>query len=81
MPILNTLLGIVIVVRPVQPAKAFSSMVVTLLGIVIDVNPVQFLKALFAIQVTPFGIVEFWHPVISLLDAVSIIALQFSRES
>jgi len=37
-----TLLGMVMVVRPLQYAKALTLMVVTLLGMVTEVRPVQF---------------------------------------
>lgn len=56
-PILFTLLGISIEVRPVQPAKA-SNILVTLLGMTV-----------------------FLHPAINVLEAVSMRALQLSRES
>ena len=42
---LVTLLGIVMLVNPVQPEKASEPMLVTLSGIVMLVNPVQLLKA------------------------------------
>jgi hypothetical protein len=38
---LVTLLGIVTLVRPVQPENAYAAMLVTLLGIVTLVRPVQ----------------------------------------
>ena len=38
-------------------------------------------NTLFPIAVTLLGMTVFTHPAISVLDAVSIIALQFSRES
>ena len=56
-------------------------MLVTLLGIVTDVRPEQSLNALNPMLVTLLGIVVDWHPAIRVLEAVSIMALQFSRES
>ena len=44
-------------VRPLQPLKAQSSMLVTLLGIVMLVRPVQSLKAQSPMLVTLLGIV------------------------
>ena len=78
---LVTLLGISIEVKPVQPWKAQPPMYVTLLGISIEVNPVHWSKALPPMLVTLLGITVFLHPAISLLVDVSMIALQFSRES
>ena len=40
-PMLVTLSGMVMLVRPVQPSKAVAPMLVTLLGIVMLVRPVQ----------------------------------------
>ena len=56
-------------------------MLVTLLGMVIVVRPLQTLKAPLPILVTLLGMVVFLQPAISVLDVVSIIALQLSRES
>ena len=76
-----TLLPIVTDVKPVQYWKATSPMLVTLLGMVIDVKPEQKLKAPSPMLVTLLGMTVFLHPYTSVLVAVSIIALQFSRES
>ena len=56
-------------------------MFVTLLGIVTDVKLEQPSKAPAPMLVTLLGMTVFLHPAISVLVAVSIIALQFSRES
>ena len=56
-------------------------MLVTLLGMVIDVKPLQAEKATSPMPVTLLGMTVFLNPAISVLVAVSIIALQFSRES
>ena len=78
---LVTLLGIVTDVKPEQVLKAPLPMLVTLLGMVIDVKPEQKLKAPSPMLVTLLGMTVFLHPYTSVLVAVSIIALQFSRES
>ena len=52
-PISVTLFGIVISVKPVQPANALEPMDVTLFGIVISVKPVQLWNALSPMDVTP----------------------------
>ena len=80
-PIDVTLLGIVTEVRPLQREKAPSPIDVTLLGIVTEVRPLQPAKAPTPMLVTLLGIVVFLHPVINVLDDVSIIALQLLRES
>ncbi len=54
---------------------------VTLEGMVNDVKPLQPAKALLPIDVTFVGITVFLHPVINVLSAALIIALQLSRES
>ena len=59
-----------------QFPKASSTIVVTELGIMIEVRLEQFQNALTPILVTEFGIIEFIHPVIKVLDFVSIMALQ-----
>jgi hypothetical protein len=46
-----------------------------------EVRPEQFEKAIYPILVTLLGIVVFLHPEISVLLAVSMMALQLSRES
>ena len=56
-------------------------MVVTLFGMVMEFKPRQPLKAPLPIDVTLFGIIVFLHPAINVLDDVSIMALQLSRES
>ena len=56
-------------------------MLVTLLGIVTDVRPEQELKASLPMLVTLLGMVVDWNPAIRVLEAFSIMALQFSRES
>ena len=56
-------------------------MLVTLLGIVMEVRPEQQMKAEIKMIVTELGMVVDWHPAIRVLEAVSIMALQFSRES
>ena len=68
-------------VSPEQPLKALIPIDVTLLGIVTDVRPEQLAKAKFPIDVTLLGITVFGPPLIRVLLAVSIIALQLSRES
>ena len=56
-------------------------MLVTELGIVMEVRAEQTLNAPSPMLVTELGMVVDWHPAIRVLEAVSIIALQFSRES
>ena len=56
-------------------------MLVTELGRVMEAREVQLLNAALPMLVTELGIVVDWHPAIRVLEAVSIIALQFSRES
>ena len=56
-------------------------MLVTLLGITMEVRPEQPEKAFSPMFVTLLGMVVDWHPTIRVLEAVSIMALQFSRES
>ena len=46
-----------------------------------EVRPEHPRNAFSPILVTLLGIIVFLHPVIKLFDEVSIIALQFSRES
>jgi EamA domain-containing membrane protein RarD len=55
-------------------------MLVTLMGMVMLVKPLK-LNAAFPMQVTLLGMFEFLHPDIKVLLAVSMIALQLSRES
>ena len=56
-------------------------MVVTLLGIVKDVRQLKPEKAELPIMGTLLGKVVFLHPLKSVFEEVSIIALQLSRES
>ncbi len=56
-------------------------MLVTLLGIERDDNSLQPANAAYPIFCTPFGIKLVLPPRINVFDAVSISALQFSRES
>ena len=76
-----TLSGISMLVKLEQPKNAEWPIKVTVLGIVMLVNPVTLENAEFQIAVTELGINEFMQPVKNLLVAVSIIALQPSRES
>ena len=46
-----------------------------------EVKPVQPEKAANPIDVTLLGIIVFWHPLINWFVAVSMMALQLSRES
>ncbi len=64
-----------------QRSKANSLMDVTELGIVIDVRLVHPSKADIQMDVTVLGITVFLHPARNEFVAVSIIALQLSRES
>ena len=73
--------GILTDVSPEQPSKAWSPMLVTLSGILTDVSSLQKLNAEFPMLVTPSGMVVLLHPFKSVLDDVSIIALQLFRES
>jgi hypothetical protein len=76
-----TLLGMVTEVKPEQPEKAPSPMLVTLLGMSTEVKPVQAEKALLPMEVTLLGITVVEHPTINVFEAVSIMALQSLRES
>ena len=78
---LVTLSGMVIEVREEHREKAPPRMLVTLFGIVIKVRKEQPEKAPLPMTVTLLGIIVFLQPAISVLVAVSIIALQFSRLS
>ena len=69
------------VVNPLHLLKACWEMPVTELGISMLVSPLQLRKAQKAIVVTVLGMVLFWQPVIKVLVAVSMSALQLSRES
>ena len=74
-PIKATVAGMVKFVRPVQPWKAKEPMEVTEAGRDKFFKPVQPLKALWPIEVTELGMVLFLQPLISVLDAVSTMAL------
>ena len=78
---LVTELGMVTEVREEQPRNADSPMLVTELGMVTEVRKEQPRNAWTPMLVTELGMVVDWHPAISVLEAVSIMALQFSRES
>ena len=56
-------------------------MLVTVLGRVMEVREEQLLNAPTPMLVTELGMMVDWHPAIRVLETVSIIALQFSRES
>ena len=68
-------------VKDEQPMNASFPILVTELGIEIEVRFERPLNASFPILVTELGMMVDWHPTISILEAVSIMALQFSRES
>ena len=68
-------------VRPLQPKKALSPMDVTLLEMVIDVRPMHSQKAQEPMDVTLLGMTVFLQPEISVLVAVSMMALQLFLES
>ena len=68
-------------VRPEQLEKASPPMLVTELGMVTLVRPEQPENASLPMLVTVLGIKEFIHPAIKMFEAVSMIALQLSRES
>ena len=78
---LVTELGIVTLVRPEQYLNAPSPILFTEFGIVTLVRLEQTENAKPPMLVTEFGIKEFIHPAIKVFEAVSMIALQFSRES
>ena len=56
-------------------------MEVTALGMVMLVSPEQSENAPLPMAVTELGITVFWQPQISVLLAVSMMALQLPRES
>lgn len=68
-------------VRPQQPVKAISPMVVTLLGIVMEDRQSQPQNASLPISLTLLGIIVFLHPATNIFEDVSMIALHPSRES
>ena len=76
-----TELGIVMLVKPEQPQKQLCPKLVTELGIVMLVNPEQPEKQPSPKLVTELGIVVFLQPLNIVFVAVSMMALQFSRES
>ena len=80
-PIEMTELGMVTLVRPLQLENALKPIEVTELGMVTLVKPVQPENARLPIEVTELGIIVFLHPLINVFVAVSIMALQFLRES
>ena len=80
-PMLVTELGMVMEVREEQSSNAQPPMLVTELGMVTEVREEQPLNAWSPMLVTELGMVVDWHPAIRVLEAVSIMALQFSRES
>ncbi len=76
-----TELPMVTEVSPLQPENAQSLMVVTELGMVTEVRPLQPENALEPMEVTELGMVVFLQPFTSVFVAVSMMALQLSRES
>ena len=81
LPIEFTELPMVTEVRLEQSKNALSPTEVTEFGMAIEVNPSQSKNASSPIAVTEFGIIVFLQPAIKVFDAVSIMALQLSRES
>lgn len=69
------------VLNDVHSLKALSPIDETELGMVMLESPVHPLNAETEIAVTELGMVEFWQPAMSVLEAVSMIALQLLRES
>ena len=80
-PKLVTELGIVMLVKPEQTEKQDLPKLVTELGIVMLVKPLQPPKHISPKLVTELGIVVFLQPLSIVFVAVSMMALQFSRES
>ena len=76
-PIYTTELGMVNVVNP-QFENAQAPIFVTEFGMSMEVRVVIPPKAYLAILLTVFGMTVFWHPWISSLVSVCIIALQLS---
>ena len=72
--------SIVTLLNPLQPEKAQPWMFVTLAGMEMEISPL-FEKALEPMLVTLLGIVVPLQPRISVFVAVSMTALQLSRES
>ena len=79
-PMEVTELGMVIVVNP-DSAKAQSPMEVTELGISIETRLVQPPNASIPMEVTELGMMVVLQPLIRVFVAVSMMALQLSRES
>ena len=65
----------------VQPRNANGSILVTPEGMMIEVSSEKLLNALLPILVTVLGIIVLLQPRISVFVAVSMMALQLSRES
>ena len=78
---LVTELGRVMEVRAKQFLNASYPMLVTELGMVMEVREEQPSNASSPMLVTELGMMVDWPPAIRVLVAVSIMALQFSRES
>ena len=76
-----TLLGMSMEASLVQNLKALPSMLVTLDGMSIEVRLERPWNASYPNFVTELGITVFLQPNLSVLDDVSIIALQLFRES
>ena len=76
-----TLFGMMTELRSEHSENAEVPILVTLLGIFIDVRPKQLWKATVPMLVTLLGMIDVLQPAIRVLLAVSIIALQLSRES
>ena len=68
-------------VKPLHPEKAPSLTDVTEEGMVMRVRPLQPENACHPMEVTEFGMMVFLQPTISVFVPVSMMALQFSRES
>ncbi len=80
-PMFFTLSGMLTEVKFKQSRNAYSFMLFTLLGISIEVKFMQPEKEYPPMIVTLLGMVVFLQPDISVLDEVSIMALQLLRES
>ena len=73
--------GMVTEIKALQLIKASSPIDVTLVGIIKEVKLRQAENAAEQMDLIPSGIIVLSHPLIKVLDEVSMIALQFSRES
>ena len=80
-PIVVTDSGMIIEDKPKQPVKECSQISVTEFGIVIDFKSRHKQKACAPIFVIDDGMEDIWQPLTRVFVAVSIIALQLSRES